>query len=255
MNATGGEQISLGADPGALDRIARDGGGEVGQFVLVAELGFLPGGVKIMTLPQLLLLGQDGHHDEPALVHELLLVLLVEIHLDAALAVQRLVVVGAAATADVLVAVSHRAADDADGVGDVGRALRPVNGGAPEGGDLFPIHVGQAWDAPLLDGWGEGYGSGAGRDTCRRRRVHLCLGLLIIIDACICVMSDMRRRGLRSVVVIELMIGVIVTNGVGEGRASSPVDPPLRSDQDTGKRGSCARSRRTHGGCCYAVGA
>ena len=138
-NATGGEQISLGADPGALDRIARDGGGEVGQFVLVAELGILLGGVKIMALPQLLLLGQDGCCDELSFVHELLLVLLVEAHLDAALAAHCLVVAGAAA--DALVAASHRAPDDTDGIGNVGCALGPVDGGAPEGGDLFLGHV------------------------------------------------------------------------------------------------------------------
>ena len=170
--ASGGEQISLGPDPGALDRIARDGGGKVGQLILVAELGILPGGIE-MAVPQFLLLGQDGYHDELALVHQLLLVLFVDVHFDATFAVHAFV----EDAADALVAVSLHGPDDTDGVGNVRCALRPIDGGAPEGGDFFLSHVSKAWDASLLDGWGEGHAfAGGDRKICS---TCCTIGLLI----------------------------------------------------------------------------
>ena len=216
--ASGGEQISLGPDPGALDRIARDGGGKVGQFVLVAEFGIVLGGIKIAFL-QFLLLGQDGYHDELALVHQLLLVLLVDIHLDAAFAVHAFVVVATIAIS-ALIAIFLHGPDDTDGVGNVRCALRPIDGGAPERGDLFLAHVSKAWDAPLLDGRGEGHTFGGGdRKSC------CTIGLLII-----CVMSCSRRHVV--LVIVDVLTGtgiIIIRYGFGKGRTSSPVDSPLRS--------------------------
>ena len=188
--ASGGAHVSLGPDPGALDRITRDGGGKVGQFILLAELGILLGGIKI-AVSQLLLLGQDGNHDELALAHQFLLVLFVDVHLDATFAVHAFVVVAT----DALIAVSLHTPNDTDSIGNVGCALRPIDWGAPEGGNLFLGHVSKAWDVPLLYCWGEGYTFGGDREG------RSSAGLLIY-----CVMRCSCRH---FVVVIEVIISIV----------------------------------------------
>lgn len=148
MQVAGSQHILLSPDSCTLDGFPRDCGGKVRQFVFVAGYNACILGWIQFALPQFLLLGQDGSDNEPPLVCHFLLVLWVDEHFNATLAV---LILESADSDLLLVWISLHRPKESDGVGDVRGALRLLGEGAPHGIDVIHGHVMQGMGGPEFD--------------------------------------------------------------------------------------------------------